>query len=81
MLGEVSIEYPGVDEAEHAVLAVASGEWDENRTAASRRPLVAAPFPSDRSTSLSRRCAAAHPDRGGREGQAAEETDGLTYSM
>ena len=26
-------EYPSVDEAEHVVLAIASGEWDEERTA------------------------------------------------
>jgi death on curing protein len=28
------IDYPSVEEAERAVLAVASGEWDEERTAA-----------------------------------------------
>jgi death-on-curing protein len=35
--------YPGIDEAEHAVLAVSSSEWDEERTAAWLRLLLAAP--------------------------------------
>ncbi len=35
--------YPGVDEAEQAVLAVSSSEWDEERTAAWLRPLLGAP--------------------------------------
>ena len=35
--------YPGVDESERAVLAVASSEWDEDRTAAWLRPLLSAP--------------------------------------
>jgi death-on-curing protein len=39
--------YPGVDEAEHAVLAVASSEWDEERTPVWLRPLLVAPHPSD----------------------------------
>lgn len=39
--------YPGVDDAEHAVLAVASSEWDEDRTAAWLRAPVAAPSSSD----------------------------------
>lgn len=39
--------YPGPDEAEHAVLAVASGEWDEERTAVWLRPLLIGPHPSD----------------------------------
>ncbi len=34
---------PGVDEAEHAVLAVASGEWDEEQSAAWLRPHLAGP--------------------------------------
>ena len=38
--------YPGVDEAEHAVLAVASSGWDEERTAAWLRPLLIGPSPS-----------------------------------
>ena len=38
--------YPSVDESEHAVLAVASSEWDEERTAAWLRPLLVAPRPS-----------------------------------
>ena len=39
--------YPGVDESEHAVVAVASSEWDEARTAAWLRPLLEAPRPPD----------------------------------
>ena len=35
--------YPGIDESERAVLAVASSEWDEDRTAAWLRPLLSAP--------------------------------------
>ena len=35
--------YPGVDEAEQAVLAVSSSEWDEEQTAAWLRPLLVAP--------------------------------------
>jgi death-on-curing protein len=35
--------YPGVDEAEQAVLAVSSSEWDEEQTAAWLRPLLDAP--------------------------------------
>ena len=35
--------YPGVDEAEQAVLAVSSSEWDEKRTATWLRPLLDAP--------------------------------------
>ena len=35
--------YPGVDEAEQAVLAVSSSEWDEEQTAAWLRPLLGAP--------------------------------------
>ena len=38
--------YPGVDESERAVLAVASSEWDEDRTAAWLRPLLSAPTPA-----------------------------------
>jgi hypothetical protein len=37
--------YPDVDESEHALLAVASSEWDEERTAAWLRPLLEAPRP------------------------------------
>ncbi len=40
-------DYPGVDEAEHAVLAVASSEWDEERTAAWLRPRLVGPPPPD----------------------------------
>jgi death-on-curing protein len=39
--------YPGVDEAEQAVLAVSSSEWDEERTAAWLRPLLGAPSKTD----------------------------------
>jgi death-on-curing protein len=39
--------YPGVDEAERAVLAVSSSEWDEERTAAWLRPLLGAPSRTD----------------------------------
>jgi death-on-curing protein len=39
--------YPGVDEAEPAVLAVASSEWNEERTAAWLRPLLGAPSNAD----------------------------------
>jgi death-on-curing protein len=35
--------YPGIDHAEHAVLAVSSSEWDEERPAAWLRPLLDAP--------------------------------------
>jgi death-on-curing protein len=35
--------YPGVDEAERAVLAIASSDWDEERTADWLRPLLGAP--------------------------------------
>ena len=35
--------YPGVDEAERAVLAVSSSEWNEERTAGWLRPLLSAP--------------------------------------
>jgi death-on-curing protein len=35
------IESPSVDEAEHAVLSIASGEWDEVQTAAWLRPRIA----------------------------------------
>ena len=35
--------YPGVDEAERAVIAIASGEWNEQRFAAWLRPLLAPP--------------------------------------
>jgi death-on-curing protein len=34
---------PGIDDAEHAVLAIASGEWDEARTASWLRPQLAPP--------------------------------------
>ena len=34
---------PGIDDAEHAVLAIASGEWDEAQTASWLRPLLASP--------------------------------------
>ena len=39
--------YPDVDEAEQAVLAVTSSEWDEEQTTAWLRPLLAAPRSSD----------------------------------
>jgi prophage maintenance system killer protein len=39
--------YPDVDETEQAVLAVTSSEWDEERTTAWLRPLLAAPSSSD----------------------------------
>jgi death-on-curing protein len=35
--------YPSVDEAEHAVLAIAAGEWDEQRTAAWLRERLTPP--------------------------------------
>lgn len=35
------VEPPTVDEAEHAVLSIASGEWDEPQTAAWLRPRIA----------------------------------------
>lgn len=35
------IESPSVEEAEHAVLSIASGEWDEVQTAAWLRPRIA----------------------------------------
>ena len=36
-------DYPSVDEAERAVLAVAAGEWDEERTSAWLRERIAPP--------------------------------------
>lgn len=36
-------KYPAVDEAEQAVLAVASGDWDIEQTTAWLRPLLAEP--------------------------------------
>jgi death on curing protein len=36
-------DYPPVDEAERAVLAVAAGEWDEERTSAWLRERIAPP--------------------------------------
>ena len=35
------VEPPTVDEAEHAVLSIASGEWDEAQTSAWLRPRIA----------------------------------------
>jgi death-on-curing protein len=35
------VEPPTVDEAEHAVLAIASGEWNETQTATWLRPRIA----------------------------------------
>lgn len=35
------VEPPTVDEAEHAVLAIASGEWDQTQTATWLRPRIA----------------------------------------
>lgn len=35
------VERPSIDDAEAAVVAVASGEWDETRAAAWLRPLIA----------------------------------------
>ncbi len=35
--------YPPVDEAEHAVLAIASGEWDEARVASWLRDRIEGP--------------------------------------
>jgi death-on-curing protein len=35
------VELPTVDEAEHAVLSIASGEWDEAETASWLRPRIA----------------------------------------
>jgi hypothetical protein len=32
---------PSIDDAEHAVLSIASGEWDEARTAQWLHPLIA----------------------------------------
>jgi death-on-curing protein len=43
MNGWIWRTYPGVDEAEQAVLAVSSSEWDEEQTAAWLRPLLGAP--------------------------------------
>lgn len=37
------VDYPPVDEAEHAMIAVASGEWDEGRMAAWLRPCLGSP--------------------------------------
>ncbi len=37
------ITQPGIDDAEHAVLAIASGEWDEAQTASWLRPQLAPP--------------------------------------
>jgi death-on-curing protein len=37
------IDYPSVEDAERAVLAVAGGEWDEERTAAWLRPRLGPP--------------------------------------
>ena len=39
------VDYPSVDEAEHAMIAVASGEWDEGRMAAWLRPRLGSPEP------------------------------------
>lgn len=39
--------YPGVDETEQVVLAVSSGEWNEERTAAWLRPLLGDPSDTD----------------------------------
>jgi death-on-curing protein len=36
-------EYPSVDEAEHVVLAVAAGEWNEQRTSAWLRDRISLP--------------------------------------
>ena len=43
MNGWIWRTYPGVDEAERAVLAVSSSEWDEEQTAAWLRPLLGGP--------------------------------------
>jgi death-on-curing protein len=43
MNGWIWRTYPGVDEAEQAVLAVSSSEWDEEQTAAWLRPLLGGP--------------------------------------
>lgn len=39
------VDYPSVDEAEHAMIAVASSEWDEGRMAAWLRPRLGSPEP------------------------------------
>jgi death-on-curing protein len=38
-------QYPSVDESEHAVLAVAAGEWDEQRAADWLRERISPPQP------------------------------------
>lgn len=39
------MDYPSVDQAEHAMIAVASSEWDEDRMAAWLRPRLGSPEP------------------------------------
>lgn len=43
--GWVWVDYPSVDDAEFAMIAVASGEWDEGRMAAWLRPRLGPPEP------------------------------------
>jgi hypothetical protein len=47
MNGWVWMPYPGIDEAEQAVLSVASSAWDEEKTAEWLRGLLRPPADTD----------------------------------